>query len=181
MDLNKYLSIKLWLCDMLGNRSPLNDYGKAFVAYLCWNIWKHRCRVLFKGETPDPRKLIIVANVRHFEFWKTKGLLAENSYLNRSEEIRCWTKPPQGSIKLNFDGAFNLIDRRAGIGIIARDCNGSILAGWFENVNSSSRFLAEILAVSKVIDLSLLFPINHVWVEMDCANLYKLCSGRNIL
>ncbi|KAK8557899.1 hypothetical protein V6N13_008699 [Hibiscus sabdariffa] len=40
-----------------------------------------------------------------------------------------WSKPEQGQIKVNVDGAWNVLTRTAAIGIIARDHNGLMIDG----------------------------------------------------
>ncbi|KAK4392664.1 putative 1-phosphatidylinositol-3-phosphate 5-kinase FAB1D [Sesamum angolense] len=77
-----------------------------------------------------------------------------------------------GTIKINFDGAVLHKGCKVGIGGVARDSTGSVLA-WFSRkyqgqVNGE---IAEALAAREAIDLAIRHGWNRILIEGDCLNL----------
>ncbi|KAL0449347.1 UNVERIFIED_CONTAM: hypothetical protein Slati_1491100 [Sesamum latifolium] len=104
--------------------------------------------------------------------------LQNTCYKNRLSK---WTPPMAGMIKINFDGAVLQNGCEVGIGGVARDSSGSVLA-WF-----SCRFqrqvdsrIAEALAAREAIDLA----INHRWsrvlIEGDCLSLINKLNNSDL-
>jgi hypothetical protein len=66
---------------------------------------------------------------------KGKSICTEQDYRGNENNLSnkpvtntyAWTKPPQGWVKINVDGAFDAGSNRAGIGVIIRDENGAVL------------------------------------------------------
>ena len=60
-------------------------------------------------------------------------LLSEYKHANQLNEgqvnraCQKWQRPPAGVIKINFDGSVKMVDKRGGIGVIARDDKGEVL------------------------------------------------------
>ncbi|KAK8660457.1 hypothetical protein V6N13_051383 [Hibiscus sabdariffa] len=54
--------------------------------------------------------------------------MASNSAGSNTQEH--WAKPPQNCIKINVDGAFNLVSRKAAVGVIARYSHGIMIDGF---------------------------------------------------
>ncbi|KAL0449428.1 UNVERIFIED_CONTAM: hypothetical protein Slati_1499200 [Sesamum latifolium] len=80
--------------------------------------------------------------------------------------------PPVGTTKINFDGAALQKGHEAGIGGVARDSNGLILA-WFsyELQRTVDGETAEALTARETADLAKKFGWNNVRIEGDCVNL----------
>lgn len=51
-----------WIEDLLLNRDPILDHWKAYMATLCWNIKKHRCRFIFEHIIPNPAVVLDITD-----------------------------------------------------------------------------------------------------------------------
>jgi hypothetical protein len=92
--------------------------------------------------------------------------------------IQRWNKPPFGVIKLNWDAAVDKEGKKMGVGIIARDYHGAILAVFV----ASRLFItvpttAEALAAWKMAELCVKLGFNDVLLEGDSLEVVQaLCK-----
>ncbi|KAK4397218.1 hypothetical protein Sango_1558400 [Sesamum angolense] len=94
-----------------------------------------------------------------------------NSTINSYRPAK-WIPLEAGTIKINFDGAVLQKGCKVGIGGVARDSTGSVLA-WFSRkyqrqVNGE---IAEALAAKEAVDLAIRHGWNRILIEGDCLNL----------
>jgi hypothetical protein len=73
------------------------------------------------------------------EFREASGLLLMNTQNQPSSLPVQWTKPPQGFSKLNWDAALDKNQRLIGVGIVARDSEGKVIAV----MCSSQRYISD--------------------------------------
>lgn len=86
----------------------------------------------------------------------------------------CWTKPPPGWCKLNFDAGFLESKNLASWGAILRDDGGNVLlSAWGCLEHCPNAEMAEALAGNMSIKAIIPFCINPVIVENDCAAVIK--------
>ena len=84
-----------------------------------WTIWEERNKLLWQGG---------VFNPQHACAWSMK-LLQEYQHLHprkqgqrrRGRGVKKWERPPQGRLKINTDGAFDMGRNGGGLGWVARD------------------------------------------------------------
>ncbi|KAF4361308.1 hypothetical protein F8388_001197 [Cannabis sativa] len=70
------------------------------------------------------------------------------SSLSQQEIFLCWTSPPLGSIKANFDATFDVAKGCCGLGMIVRNNRGEVLASTFWFLDGGFSFeIAEVLAL----------------------------------
>ena len=86
----------------------------------------------------------------------------------------CWQPPPQGTIKINFDGATSANDQASGIGIVLRDENGSVLASLAQQLpHLYTPLNIEAKATSRAPQFAAELGFNRVILEGDCQVLIK--------
>jgi hypothetical protein len=90
-------------------------------------IWMRRNQFLFQRGFDPPSKVVVLArkSVEDFLLAISHSLEADSF---RQPEIAVWKKPPAGTTKINWDAAFNLSNKRMGIGVVARDSLGRVVA-----------------------------------------------------
>lgn len=88
--------------------------------------------------------------------------------------IREWSPPPQDTVKINFDAAFQIQDLRSGTGVVARSAIVSVLASraMLHN-NVSSRFEAEALACRATVKMGRDSNHPNIIIEGDALAIIK--------
>ncbi|XP_054822963.1 uncharacterized protein LOC129321271 isoform X2 [Prosopis cineraria] len=84
----------------------MKDYDKAYIACLCWNIWKTRSASVFNASAIDPYKVLQATHVAVQEFWSLKP---KDPVLRPTPAVidTRWLPLAQDIIKINCDGAFS--------------------------------------------------------------------------
>jgi len=98
-------------------------------ATIARRIWQRCNEMFFEGVVEHPNKSYANAVAVVDDFKRClKG--DEEAHQPPEVEVRgppCWMKPPEGTIKVNFDAAINKNSGLLGLGVIARDCMGYLL------------------------------------------------------
>ncbi|PPD76634.1 hypothetical protein GOBAR_DD26445 [Gossypium barbadense] len=68
------------------------------------------------------------------------------------EEV--WGRPPEGWVKINCDGAFDVKYGKASVGVICRDGRGMVLDGAAEKKTADEVEVVEAMVVTKGVELS---------------------------
>ncbi|KAF7833094.1 reverse transcriptase [Senna tora] len=89
-----------------------------------------------------------------------------------------WIPPVPGEVKVNVDGSFLKDSFEAGVGIIARNSEGVVFAGYCGQVSATSGFMSEALAMKLALESLSNFPGLKVCFEIDCEELFRLVFGR---
>ncbi|MQM12392.1 hypothetical protein Taro_045311 [Colocasia esculenta] len=85
--------------------------------------------------------------------------------------------PPQGRLKLNVDGAFNMVTGEAGGGRILRDHKGNMCCAFANPYHGlKSSLAAEALAFRDGILMCCNKGINEVMVETDSLNFLNIVT-----
>ncbi|KAL0430294.1 UNVERIFIED_CONTAM: ABC transporter I family member 10 [Sesamum radiatum] len=156
-----------WICHA-SEQLTTEDFEKFLV--ICWTIWRGRNRLGMENMTTTPHETVAIASSFLSAFREANATQLRQQKQNRLGASK-WSLPPVGTIKINFDGAVLQKGCEAGIGGVARDSNGSILA-WFSyklqrRVDGE---IAKALAATEAADLARKFKWNNVWIEGDCLN-----------
>lgn len=91
-----------------------------------------------------------------------------------------WTPPPPPTVKLNFDGSYNPVTEKAGIGGIVRNATGLLIVAYAGEVKASHSIEAEIQALISGIELCVRLGHLDVIREGDCLVLIEslaACQG----
>ncbi|XP_059440309.1 uncharacterized protein LOC132172759 [Corylus avellana] len=112
--------------EMLHGR--LEEDGMQLVAVIARLLWLRKNKVIFGGDFQSPSTLHKLAHEQVDLFMKTE----EGRWVQRPQQsnpvVQRWHTPPVGVVKINWDAAVDKDGEKMGIGIIARDHNGLILA-----------------------------------------------------
>lgn len=88
------------------------------VALIAWAIWKQRNEVIYQGVQPDIHKTTNMAHELWMEWQKHTN---ENKHKpERDEEEEGWTKPQEGTLKMNIDAGWSG-NNGQGFGLVLRD------------------------------------------------------------
>jgi hypothetical protein len=99
-------------------------------------------------------------------------------------EVAAWKKPPQGSIKINWDAAVDKQKGKIGMGVIARDHSGQVIAmlsGPKEFIDESS--LVEALVAREAVYLCISLRLQNCILDgnalevVNAINQEGLCRG----
>ncbi|XP_062021317.1 uncharacterized protein LOC133737852 [Rosa rugosa] len=139
---------------------PFNSSKFTEVAYLLWQLWKHRCDCIFHRKPPDPFVVVSRATAAAYEFSEANHKLSRiDNGTTSSLSLQLWEPPPPGIIKINADASWHLESLGGGIAALFRDSSGLLLHGVTKYVCTSSPLLAEALAFREALlhahDLSL--------------------------
>lgn len=91
-----------------------------------------------------------------------------------AENLR-WERPRNGWMKLNVDGSFDINSEKGGIGMILRNCLGSVIFSSCRSLDSCSGPLeAELRACVEGLHLALHWSLLPIQVETDCSFVIQL-------
>lgn len=167
----------------------LSRKWKMKLPIVCWNIWKWRNALIFN-------------NVQLQEQFKLESICCRvEEIVEAFEKLKCtrgsnwvpvdgmvaWTCPLEGRIKINVDRALPIGNKRAGIGCVARDCNGRWLLGEARQVNASTVLTAELTAILYGLQIGWKMNLSGIILESDSEEAIDLelgvreCKGDNFL
>ncbi|GKV36829.1 hypothetical protein SLEP1_g44920 [Rubroshorea leprosula] len=95
---------------------------------LCWKLWCCRNEALWEGKTMEPKQIIEKALLFLQEY--NAALLSRGrgaASVQRRSETR-WRPPDAGFVKINVDGAICAQRELYGLGAVARDSSGEVIA-----------------------------------------------------
>ncbi|XP_038999271.1 uncharacterized protein LOC120124751 [Hibiscus syriacus] len=130
----------------------------ARLIVLLWNIWNWCNKFVHEGEVQEDREVIIAAWNIYFDFFEINGRTAH--YKVKSFRLRIWTKPLDGVIKINVDGAYSSTAKFVSLGVVARNSYGLVLGGLCRRIlHPCNTEVAEVEAVTR----GLKFAIDNGW------------------
>ncbi|XP_042974825.1 uncharacterized protein LOC122306461 [Carya illinoinensis] len=98
----------------------------AFVM-IARDIWQRRNKLVFEGSFLHPRLLAQRAAHQLEDFKLAQVVPMPDSRLH-TNQASIWSPPPEGTVKVNWDVAVSEARDRVGIGLIARDHRGNVIA-----------------------------------------------------
>lgn len=109
-------------------RERLTEEDFDLMACLARQIWLRRNKMVFEDKFSHP-KLVFKAACDQLEFHKQacQGVQGVSQLTRATGEVT-WQPPPRGISKLNWDAAIAADRKLMGIGVIARDYEGRVLA-----------------------------------------------------
>ena len=98
---------------------------------IMWNIWFRRNQ--FRVSNKDhPISQVIPASQQALLNYQRSSNIQRTQRINLPPNRVAWNLPPDGCVKINFDGAtFNDVNK-AGLGVVIRDSFGQVLASLME-------------------------------------------------
>ncbi|XP_057452921.1 uncharacterized protein LOC130744783 [Lotus japonicus] len=141
----------------------------ALVQTFVYAIWEARNRVVFQqGETSVALVLRRVADLHGHVREPMEGQRMRQAQLKAT-----WCRPARGIIKCNFDASFR-DGGIAGLGMVARNCDGEVMASACSSpVSISSPLLAEALGLRWTMQLATDLGFRRITLETNCLQLFN--------
>ncbi|KAA3460843.1 reverse transcriptase [Gossypium australe] len=104
---------------------------------------------------------------------------AKSKAVEFSKTVKKWQHPPFQTVKINFDGAFDVQAHLSASGVVARDTTGSVLVSKSRvQEKACSAFAAEALACHEVIQINM--QEKNVIIEGDSLTVIKKCRKDSV-
>jgi ribonuclease HI len=165
-------------------RQCLNEEEMHLMVTVARQIWLRRNKMVFEGEFQSPSALVRLARDQVEAFDNATRRLSDPQERDSATVENAWEKPPNGVVKINWDGAVDSPNGKVGMGAIARDQNGNVIAmvcGGRQYVTDP--VMAEALALCEAVELSNRVAAQKLILEGDAAtvihavNQVELCRG----
>ncbi|MED6171763.1 hypothetical protein PIB30_043821 [Stylosanthes scabra] len=105
---------------------------------------------MFEGEQPNPMQAILRASITEQQYHKyDSSQHATNIMGNAHKADITRYAPPPNWVKYNVDAAYNNHCRAATVAIVARDSNGTPIAGTMKEIPIASALIAEAQQLEK--------------------------------
>lgn len=151
----------------------------SLLSFLCWEIWKARCKYIFNGSRPNPRRVINHARDACSEYLAVvskidaRGNLSPVPHVQRTR----WSKPIPNYVKLNLDGSWYPGTMKGSIGIVSRNSSGEWCGGLASPLLCVSSLSAEAAAALCALHLARNKGYLRVIMEADCKVLIDCING----
>lgn len=176
-------SLDRWLEFLLSTKKSI---GKNFVflssqvAFLLWQIWKHRCKCVFEHGDPDPIGVASSAYQAASEYLAAQvGTPRAPSLVNVSESS-LWCPPLPGHFKINTDASWNSSSLSCGLAAILRNDCGALVNGFSLFGSACSAEAAEAQAVLLGLKLAVASSLSSFSLEADCLSLISALSSPRV-
>ncbi|XVF60988.1 hypothetical protein PTKIN_Ptkin08bG0091900 [Pterospermum kingtungense] len=160
----------------LHDAQDLNGKELQQFSILAWTIWTGRNQEVHGEIRKKPMQAARFA-LDYIVEYNDAQVVVSMSSLQRS--IR-WRPPARDLVKVNFDGALQVTERRGGIGIIIRNNLGEVMGTAAAPVDRVvDPLIVEALAAVKAIQFSVDMGFRNVEIEGDCKSVMGRLSSQN--
>ncbi|KAB2605937.1 S ribonuclease [Pyrus ussuriensis x Pyrus communis] len=170
---------RIWLVEVAGLLAR-QSFDLALI--LIWGIWKERNSFLWNGRALNQVEIVCKSQAWLQEFRKWHDSKKGSSRTTTHK----WEKPTVGWVKCNFDGAWDDLGQRGGVGVVVRDEKGDFVAATalqFRGI--SSAILAEIMAARAAVLFARNMGVSQMVVQEDAMMVINalqndkvaLCNG----
>ncbi|KAK9749278.1 hypothetical protein RND81_02G114800 [Saponaria officinalis] len=172
------LPLKEWLGD---NMSTACRFGvekwSTFFALAVWWLWRWRNARVFNMSNDIPINTLTFLQARFSDIiqaFNKEEIFSGVSYGRKKEITVRWSPPQEDWYVLNVDGASRGNPGLAGAGGLIRDTKGIMLTAFAEKLGHSTNMRAELMALSRGIQLAKQMGHNRVIVQTDSLTLVNL-------
>ncbi|KAM6557685.1 hypothetical protein CsatB_004704 [Cannabis sativa] len=142
------------------------------VLMVSWSIWKARNNIVWNNKTTTAAEVVFTAH-QVLDQWKhAQSCRFEPLHLssNISSSSDNWTKPVEGTIKINVDGATFEANNSYGTGFIVRDTNGAVMfATSLHSMGLSNAPFAEMISIKEALSWIKASDLTErISIETDC-------------
>jgi hypothetical protein len=131
-----------WFLHLIANAAPET---RTKLLFMFWRAWHHRNNIIH-----GDGKASVLGSARFLQNYessfreansdettsKGKKLIFPSQNLdNAIEETTSWTAPPPDTTMVNVDAGWDYLSKVAGIGVIGRDCNGTVLSSEWRHIS----------------------------------------------
>ncbi|KAL0410940.1 UNVERIFIED_CONTAM: putative mitochondrial protein [Sesamum latifolium] len=153
---------------------------KEFCLFLlvAWAIWKNRNSTLMENSPSQPHAVIGMARSLLQAFWDLNSSMPTKP---QSAISRRWIPPSTSFVKINYDAPTFQPSSDIGVGIIARDSNGTCLA-WFSHrfARAASPEFAEAIAAREAVKFAIRLGFHNCLIEGDCESIFLKLQAADI-
>ena len=128
--------------------------------------------MVFEGDFQAPSAFVRLARDQMEAFDNATRRLSDPRKRGIVVIDNTWEKPPNGFVNINWDGAVDSLNGRVGMGVIARDQNGSVIAmvcGGRQYVTDP--VMAKALALCEAVELSYQVATQKLILEGDAITM----------
>ncbi|XP_040996238.1 uncharacterized protein LOC121242452 [Juglans microcarpa x Juglans regia] len=123
-------------------QSSSNQISMEVFCVIARGIWLRRNKLVFDDLFSHPTSVANQA-IKALEDFNSVQIIARTNGPRHQMDSHVWSHPPEGCIKINWDAALSSTNGRIGIGLVARDHEGFIIAS---KQQSTSGFMDPLLA-----------------------------------
>ncbi|KAK8713760.1 hypothetical protein V6N13_148970 [Hibiscus sabdariffa] len=152
----------------------VNTRQQQLIVTTYWSLWYARNELVHNGSTFSTVK------VSSFILAFLLGLESSTAVTAPRQGIKNvkWFPPDNDIIKFNFDASFNAESKSSISGIVARDCQGFIVAACTcPHFGIGDEFIAEVVACDKAVTFALELGFRSVQIEGDSLSVIKKLSS----
>ncbi|KAA3471354.1 reverse transcriptase [Gossypium australe] len=173
--LNLPTKIKITVWKITWNFLPTRCNPRAWRLFCCalWALWGDRNLRIHEKKVSTGSEIgnFVIRYIAELD-----GL--ERKKLTQTEVKPKWRHPPRETIKINFDGAFDVHNHISASGIVIRDPEGAILFSCSEiHKGVPSAFAAEALACRKAVRIGVENRWTEVIIEEDSRSVINKCRS----
>ncbi|XP_077228465.1 uncharacterized protein LOC143861422 [Tasmannia lanceolata] len=181
---------ELWLANHFKGAGQTSKLAFIALEATIYNIWSERNHRFFRN-TFVPKSVLLSGTLSlirtkilglHLEDvdTPTNRSIAANFGCAfcpkiRSPQVCCWSKPNQGSFKINSDAS--LSTDGGGMGGAIRNHNGFLVSMFSVNVESKEILVLEIKAVLVGLQLAASLGLTNIWIEVDSKIAADVING----
>jgi ribonuclease HI len=162
--------VRNWLGKFL---NPTHNDRYVLFGIITWCIWTHRNQFVFYDKAFDLRAVVLHITNLLQDISRSNNTTPhmEKSYHNIQVG---WTRPGNGWIKCNTDGALIAQNHQAGCGGVFRDESGSWLGGFARMIGNCSVLMAELWGILSALQMAQEKGYQKVIVETDSVHAVDL-------
>ncbi|KAA3482264.1 reverse transcriptase [Gossypium australe] len=152
-----------------------NPFRREVFCCTIWAIWGDRNKQVHEKISRFGKETTNFIQIYISELQGIKEKIPKNP-----KEAKSWKHPPDQTVKINFDAAFDGKTCQAAMGIVARNSEGSVLLS-FSKIHSQveSTFAAEAIACRITSQLGIDMQWPNLIIEGDALTIIKKCKTKN--
>ncbi|XP_062028661.1 uncharacterized protein LOC133744595 [Rosa rugosa] len=146
----------------------------SLLMMLLWGVWKERNQHLWYGKFCSAHQVYFQV-VTLFHSFKVARIPEK---VKLGCQVKPWCPPSAGWLKANIDGAFDMITRSGGLGVVIRDSVGTVVAGACGTCTDvASPVVVEALACRLACKVVVDNDLGPVMFEADCLQVVQaICA-----
>ncbi|XP_042974894.1 uncharacterized protein LOC122306534 [Carya illinoinensis] len=157
------------------NKGNEEDLMK-FIA-MAWGLWYKRNKFIYDNSSLQFSSVLSTALSMQSEFKQVQILNKGNRELPK---VLSWKPPPEGSLKINIDGAIFDDFNKAGVGVVLRDQAGRVLVACSKSEPAvPNPEIIEATAMLRGLQFGLQWGTSKVLMETDCLFLVKALNSHS--
>ncbi|CAL8137223.1 unnamed protein product [Prunus armeniaca] len=151
------------------------------VGYMCWYIWKMRCKMAIESHPLSPMAVIYESQAACRSYLNAQALknATRRSPVLVAQPPQFWSPPANGVVKINVDASWKPELHLAGIGVVLRDSSGAFPVGLACSVEAECTIEAETLAIMEGCNFAIQQGHTRVVIESDSKEAIS-CLNRSI-